>query len=290
MKNIFFSFIFCALALPAIAQEFQGTATYQSKTSTSEWMDKISGNSQITPDMMKMIEDRMKKISEKTFILNFGKTTSIYKEETKLDAPGTDGGTGRMMASVMGGGGTYYKDIKDKKFIVDRDFMGKEFLVQDSLPKYEWKMESESRLIGGYTCYKATAIKVVDKSDFRNMSFKKEDKKESDKKATTSNSNIIDMLEMPDNVAITAWYTPEIPVSQGPESYYGLPGLILEINDGKTVILCSKVVLNPKEKVSIKAPTKGKIVSEKEYNKIVMDKMEEMKQMNSGPGGFRMGR
>lgn len=290
MKNIFFSCLFAFVAMPAIAQEFQGMAVYESKTSTSEWMGKISGNSQITPDMQKMIEDRMKKMSEKTFILTFGKTTSIYKEEEKLDAPGTDGGSRRMMASVMGGGGTYYKDIKDKKFIVDRDFMGKEFLVKDSLPKYEWKMESESRLIGGYTCYKATAIKVVDKSDFRNMGFKKEDKKEGDKKASTSNSNIMDMLEMPDNVAITAWYTPEIPVSQGPESYYGLPGLILEINDGKTVVLCSKVVLNPKEKVVIKAPTKGKVVSEKEYNKIVLEKMEEMKQMNTGPGGFRMGR
>ena len=291
MKNIFLSFLFAATALPAIAQEFQGTAVYESKTSTSEWMDKISGNSQITPDMQKMIEDRMKKMSEKTFILNFGKSTSIYKEEEKLDAPGTDGGSRRMMASVMGGGGTYYKDIKNKKFIVDREFMGKEFLVQDSLPKYEWKMESESRQIGGYTCYKATAVKVVDKSDFRNMGFKKEDKKDADKKASTSNSNIMDMLEMPDNVIITAWYTPEIPVSQGPESYYGLPGLILEINDGKTVILCSKVVLNPKEKVTIKAPTKGKTVSEKEYNKIVLEKMEELKQMNSAPGGgFRMGR
>ncbi len=290
MKNIFFSLLFTALAIPAIAQEFQGTATYQSKTNTSEWMDKISGNSQITPDMQKMIEDRMKKMSEKTFILNFGKSNSIYKEEEKLDAPGTDGGSRRMMASVMGGGGTYYKDIKNKNFIVDREFMGKEFLVQDSLPKYDWKMESESRQIGGYTCYKATAVKAVDKSDFRNMGFKKEDKKDADKKASISKSNIIDMLEMPDNVAITAWYAPEIPVSHGPESYYGLPGLILEINDGKTVILCSKVVLNPKEKVTIKAPTKGKVVSEEEYNKIVLEKMEELKQMNAAPGGFRMGR
>lgn len=290
MKNIFFSLLFTALTIPAIAQEFQGTATYQSKTNTSEWMDKISGNSQITPDMQKMIEDRMKKMSEKTFILNFGKSNSIYKEEEKLDPPGTDGGSRRMMASVMGGGGTYYKDIKNKNFIVDREFMGKEFLVQDSLPKYDWKMESESRQIGGYTCYKATAVKAVDKSDFRNMGFKKEDKKDADKKTSISKSNIIDMLEMPDKVAITAWYAPEIPVSQGPESYYGLPGLILEINDGKTVILCSKIILNPKEKVTIKAPTKGKTVSEKEYNKIVLEKMEELKQMNAAPGGFRMGR
>jgi hypothetical protein len=33
---------------------------------------------------------------------------------------------------------------------------------------------------------------------------------------------------------------------------------INEVNDGKTVILCSKVVLNSKTKAEIKAPTKGK--------------------------------
>jgi hypothetical protein len=38
----------------------------------------------------------------------------------------------------------------------------------------------------------------------------------------------------------------------------GFTRLILEVNDGKTVILCSKVVLNSKTKAEIKAPTKGK--------------------------------
>jgi GLPGLI family protein len=36
-----------------------------------------------------------------------------------------------------------------------------------------------------------------------------------------------------------------------------LPGLILEVNDGRTVV-CVKVILNPKVKTDIKAPTKGK--------------------------------
>ena len=31
---------------------------------------------------------------------------------------------------------------------------------------------------------------------------------------------------------ITAWYTLDIPVNNGPSRYHGLPGLILEVNDG----------------------------------------------------------
>lgn len=101
----------------------------------------------------------------------------------------------------------------------------------------------------------------------------------------------MDGFDMPKEITITAWYTPEIPINQGPEGYWGLPGLILEVNDGKTVILCSKVVLNSKEKVEIKAPNKGKETSQKEYDETVTKKMKEMSEMNGGSGGgFRMGR
>jgi GLPGLI family protein len=57
----------------------------------------------------------------------------------------------------------------------------------------------------------------------------------------------MDNLEIPKDVTITAWYTPETSKSRS-WKLLGLPGLILEINDGKTVILCSKIVLNLKKK------------------------------------------
>ena len=70
-----------------------------------------------------------------------------------------------------------------------------------------------------------------------------------------------------------------------------MPGLILEVNDGKTIILCSKVVMNAKEKAEIKAPKVGKEVTQKEYDEIVTAKMKEMQDMRrSGNGGMRFGR
>ncbi|HLF52934.1 GLPGLI family protein [Flavobacterium sp.] len=288
MKKIIFSFVFITASfLQLHAQEFQGMAVYESKTSTSDFKTRMAGNKDMTPDMQKMIEERMKTMFEKTFILNFNKSASIYKEEEKLDAPGQSGGGMRMMSSMMGGGGTHYKNVKEKLYTVDKEFMGKEFLVKDSLPKLEWKMESETKLIGGYTCFKATAVRPVSQSDFRNFRAKKEeDKKDAAKKEdATKKTNFMDEFELPKEITITAWYTPEIPVNQGPENYWGLPGLILEVNDGKTIILCSKIVLNAKEKVEIKAPTNGKVISQKEYDETVVKKMKEMQEMNQGRGG-----
>ncbi|QZK89411.1 GLPGLI family protein [Flavobacterium sp. CHNK8] len=269
------------------AQEFQGMAVYESKTSTSDFKSRMEGNKNMTPDMQKMIEERMKKMFEKTFILNFNKTASIYKEEEKLEASNQAGGGFRMMSSLAGGGGTYYKNVKDKQYSNDKEFMGKEFMVKDFLTSLNWKMEAETRVIGGYTCYKATAIKKPSATDFRNMRPRKDDaeKKEGVKPTEEKKTNFLDAVEVPKEIVITAWYTPEIPVSQGPEGYWGLPGLILEVNDGRTTILCSKVVLNPKDKVEIKAVAKGKVVSQKEYDEAVMKKMEEWREMNQGRGG-----
>jgi GLPGLI family protein len=292
------------------AQEFQGMATYESKTSIADFKTRMEGNKNMTPDVQKMIEERMKKMFEKTFILNFNKSASIYKEEEKLDATAQAGGGMRMMSSMTGGGGTHYKNTKEKTYIIDKEFMGKEFLIKDSLPNLNWKMEGETRVIGGYTCYKATAVKAPSATDFRNFQPKKDEpkkdepKKESDKKEldkkeldnpiAEKKTNFLDAIELPKEITITAWYTPEIPVSQGPEGYWGLPGLILEVNDGKTIILCSKVVLNPKEKAEIKASTKGKVISQKEYDEAVVKKMEEFREMNQGrswggSGSFRIG-
>jgi GLPGLI family protein len=242
--------------------------------------------------MQKMIEERMKKMFEKTFILNFNKSASIYKEEEKLDAPGQGGGGMKMMSSMMGGGGTNYKNVKQKTYSVDKEFMGKEFLIKDSLPNYAWKMESETKLIGGYNCFKATAVRPVSQSDFRNFRSKKEEPKKEDAKAEAvkteseaKKTNFMDDFELPKEITITAWYSPEIPINQGPENYWGLPGLILEVNDGKTIILCSKIVLNSKEKAEIKESTNGKVISQKEYDETVVKKMEEFRQMNQGKGG-----
>lgn len=289
MKKIAY-FIVALSGVLASAQEFQGMAVYESKTATPD-ISKMGGpaRAEMTPEMKKQIEETMKKALEKTYVLRFDKSSSTYMEQEKLDAPGQDNGPMRMMASFMGGGGKQYKNVKTKRFMMEKEIFGKEFLIDDSLPVLNWKMQNETKKIGNYTCYKATAVVPANKSDFRNLRPKRDEDQKAQAAKTDGDgkkTNFLNQLEMPKDITITAWYAPEIPVNQGPENYWGLPGLILEVSDGKTTVLCSKVVLNPKEKAEIKAPTKGKQVTQAEFDELVLKKVKEMQEMYQ-QGGAR---
>ena len=237
----------------------------------------------------------MKSFLEKTYVLTFNKSESTYKEEEKLEAPGQSAGWGRMMGKSFSAG-KQYKNVKDAQLLEARDFFGKQFLIKDQLIKLDWKLGSETKVIGKYTCFKATALKPVDEFDWSNMRRKKPKKetgKEENKEQTAEVSDDpMNEIEIPKEIEVVAWYTPQIPINQGPGEFWGLPGLILEVSAGRTTLLCSKIVMNPGEKEKIEAPNKGKEVTKKEYADIMKKKMQEMRDMyrgrrGSGGRGFR---
>lgn len=130
--------------------------------------------------------------------------------------------------------------------------------------------------------------------DFSNMRRRNRDSEEEKDGAKVKDStkkevsdNPMDEIEVPKEIIVSAWYTPQIPVNQGPGEYWGLPGLILEVNANRTTILCSKIILNPTEKDEIKVPAKGKVVTKQEYNDIMKNKIEEMREMYGGRGRGR---
>jgi GLPGLI family protein len=276
----------------AQAQNFQGMAVYESKTNTANMTSGWSGNREMTPEMKARIEERMKTMFEKTFILTFDKTTSWYSEEEKMDAVSSNQGFGRMMMSSFSSG-NLFKNTKEKVFLQEREFFGKEFLIKDSLTNYKWEMSAETKQIGNYLCFKASAKKITSPTDFRSYRRTDSDKEkatQSKDSIKSKSSNLTAGWDIPKETFITAWYTMDIPISQGPENYWGLPGLILEVNDGTTTILCSKIVINPKDRKEIKQPKKGTPITQKEFEKIAQEKIEEMREMGGGRngGGNRM--
>ena len=277
----FFFILLGFLSFSISAQNISGIATYQTKTDVDFNME----GRQISPEMQAQIKTMMKKQFEKTYTLEFNQEESIYQEEQNLDAPGS-GGFGMMMGSFQPG--KRYKNITNNTFKEETEFFGKFFLIEDNLENYEWEMTDESKQIGQYVVFKAVATQKVDSLDFTEYRQKRKDAKEKKDAETDTIVSPLDEIELPKEKEIIAWYTPQIPIQTGPDEYWGLPGLILELKSGKTTMLCSKIVLNPKEDVDINIPSKGKSVGREEYKKIVMDKVKEMQDMYGG--GRRGGR
>ncbi|WP_116770027.1 GLPGLI family protein [Maribacter litoralis] len=276
----FLSFIVVCTVANLQAQDFQGKATYQSKTQVNFDF----GNRNIPEDRKKEMMERIKKANEKTFVLNFNQTASLYKEEEKLEQPGErGGGRGPRFGTMTGTDGDLYKNIKDQRYLVKTELLGKIFLIDDALETLEWKMGSESKQIGNYTAFKATATKTIKRPNMSAV-FRRPGRGEENKEEEKAEEFTVK------EVGIVAWYTPEIPINQGPGLYWGLPGLILAVNDDVTTIVCSEITMNPSEKMEIKAPSKGKKVTQAEYDEISQEKMKEMRENFRNRGGRGGGR
>lgn len=249
------------------AQDFKGIATYKSQRKMDIKLDSTKMNDEMHLQMMAML----KKQFEKEYTLEFNNNESLYKEAESLDKP-TGASSSGIQIELMGSGegDVLYKNLAENRYASQSDLFGKIFLINDTLEQPEWKLEKETKNIGEYTCFKATFKRKVMMSSSMTMSVNsKEEPKEPEQKEIEQ--------------TVTAWYTLQIPVKHGPGNYSGLPGLILEVSDGSETILCSRIIINPKDGVSIEEPKKGKKVNKKEFETILEKKMKEMdEQYNSG--------
>ncbi|MBT8273519.1 MAG: GLPGLI family protein [Bacteroidia bacterium] len=247
--------------------EFQGKAYYFAKSSLElgDWGARLSAAQK------KQIQARLKNRLEKTYVLTFNKEESIFEEEDKLDAiSGATDSWGKNFTP-----GDQYKNIKADAQIQTQEFYGKYFLVKDKLQPIEWVMGTESKKIGNYTTFKATASIPTDELNW--YAFSWDQLRSNDEES--SDETEIPMTE------VEAWYTPQIPVSHGPLEYWGLPGLILEVSAGNTTMLCSKIIMNPEERDEIKIPKRGTEITKNEYQKTIENKMREFRDNRMGRRG-----
>jgi GLPGLI family protein len=272
MKSIFFKLsILVVVFLTSSSfnsndKEFQGKAYYfmKSRMELGNWGARLS------EAQKKQIAEQLKNRLEKTYVLTFNKEESMFEEEDMLDAiSGATDSWGKNMAP-----GDQYKNVKSNAQIQTQEFYGKYFLVKDQLQPIEWNMGTESKQIGNYMCFKATASIPTNDLTWYSFSWDKLrniDESASETKQNESQEQVVPMTE------VEAWYSPQIPVSHGPLEYWGLPGLILEVSAGNTTMLCSKIIMNPSEKTEIEAPGRGKEVTKKEYQETITNKMREFR-------------
>lgn len=260
--------ILCLLSFMSFAQQddFQGIATYKSnKTQTLvRFTDqKVDSSKQEVinkqNEMRKFTQELFNERNRQTYTLKFTKEESFYLREEKLMKPHPMQHKFDLVISYPPSKDVYYKNFKKNRYAQEVEIYGKEFLIKDNIKPKNWELTNETKNIGHYTCYKA-----IVKDSVYVMRTKKDGTLEEKIKKMT----------------ITAWYTPQIPVSNGPREFGGLPGLILEINDGELTLVCTEIVMNPEKRFKIKRPKKGKVISYAKYIEIEKKKRKEALERN----------
>ncbi len=204
------------------------------------------------PPEMEHMRDQIPRENTTSMVLYFNELESLMKATEEEEKPqDIVAGGGNMVFRMAGSSkdeNETYQNYDDGTVSEKRDFMGRTFLIAGDQPTYAWKLTGEQSEYLGFGVQKATAVR--------------------------------------DSTIIEAWFSPEIPVSAGPELFSGLPGmiLVLSLNDGQTVFSAKEINLDGVEDGMISAPKKGKKVSRAEFDSIVAEKMKEMQAMRGGRG------
>ncbi len=161
------------------------------------------------------------------------KQESSFKKIDQIDNnQNTDG----MNITFYDSDKNLYKNFKKNHSFTFEDYNGKLFIVEDSIIIQPWVLEK-------------------DKSNFLGYDVKK---------AKYENNGVL----------YEAWYAPKLSYKNGPDEFSGLPGLILKLEITnlnsdpleKTFFYSTKIEID--EKAKITKPTKGQLISRKDYNKM----------------------
>lgn len=158
------------------------------------------------------------------------KSTLYFANNKTMFKPDVDENAGGFFSGAQSTqNNTIRTDLSTSTFISQKKVFEETFLVKDSIRNINWKITDETRDIAGYTCRRANAIVL-------------------------------------DSIYVVAFYTDEIAVSGGPESFTGLPGMILGValpheNITWFATKVNEVTVDPK---NLNPPTKGKQVNNKQ--------------------------
>lgn len=183
------------------------------------------------------------------YYLFFNPIESHYKQVEDDDAALAANQGGNRMRMRQPKSETYIHK-GDRKIIRLQEFMGKNYLITDSLELIPWKMGNEYMEIEGFVCHMAYYSDTAAKQE------------------------------------ITAWFTVQIQPFLGPDKFASLPGTILalDINNGERVWVARSIETRAIKPDEIKKPEKGEKISREAFQ-ILVD--EQLKRMGARPGSFR---
>ena len=215
------------------------------------------------------------------FELIFNESVSLFRSVVDDEAPdpfanaGGGGGGGMRMNFRMPTENTF-TDVAKQMQYEERAFFEKEFLIVDSLKQYKWKLSEETKTIAKQLCKKATTMISAPQ-----MRMRVSIGGGGNNTDTTANTP-----RAPKETELVVWYAENIPVSFGPDSYNGLPGVIMEIDQDNGANVTTAVEVSAKyPKKELVAPTKGEKMNRAQFQENMQKLMQDMQR----GGGIRMG-
>jgi GLPGLI family protein len=133
-----------------------------------------------------------------------------------------------------------YQNYQQNKVISQKEIYDKTILINDSLPKQTWKLKEEFRNIAGYNCRRAETIIM-------------------------------------DSIWVVAFYTDAIIAPGGPESFNGLPGMILGVVMPRLNVtyFATDVKAYTDSRREISPPTKGKTYTNQSFVEYLKGNMKQ---------------
>lgn len=181
-----------------------------------------------------------KEISYKLII---NKHHSLFiQNEVNMD--NSDNGFKKMAGYIGGTNGKFYINKRDHTYLNESYFGGENFLIEIEVKK--WKITNEFKIINKFKCYKAISEDIV--------------------------SNPVGIFKS----KVVAWFCPELPSYFGPAGYFGLPGLILELDNSKINLRATKIQFSKHLKEKIHPLKKGIKLTQKEFDEFLKKKAKEI--------------
>ncbi len=193
------------------------------------------GNPESVKTFIKQLYNEIKQTAPYVrFNLVFNQEASLFEAEKNMDVD--NGMNIDRVIGISGGRGLFYINSQRGVSIQQKKEYGKTWRMERPTDSLNWNIKDEYKTIQGYRCQKATAEYPIDLG------------------------RTIDLI---------AWFTPELPFHFGPNGIAGLPGAILGLSYNDYYIYATHIQLSKSEK-SIKEPTKGELISFKEYDKVIL--------------------
>lgn len=194
---------------------------------------------QLTGEQQERLASRMRSMPPLQFRLTVAGERSGYE-------PVASGKSEQPQRRFGFSSGSFFKDAAAGTSVNRVEIRDSVYLVTDTLRAIQWKLHKETMEIGPLLCYMATAsVPRMGGGGFPGRGNGQEGAGA--------------------QMEVVAWYCPEIASNQGPGRYWGLPGLILEVEEPNALIQCVNIELFPEGLKSVEFPGDGEIISSAEY-------------------------